>query len=266
LALIRHVPKLRHFHYNPGQMLLLEHDKLLRLKSFGEDTCELVSTIEHSFGIKFTQDELIDAKTLGVMAQTIYNKSEHPVGPQCLSAITFYKLRRAFVELFDARRAEISPATSLYELMPWKTRTEQWRDIQDYLNYALPQLGWPLWLLGFALLWTGSILYVLFNFKVLWAMAAASVLVGIVGFISVLVLVCMVLNPLAREFPRGCVTFGDLTKLVLARNYGNIAAKAGGSSENELMQALLQLVAAETAGDLQKLSSNTRFPEDLGIY
>lgn len=97
-------------------------------------------------------------------------------------------------------------------------------------------------------------------------MAAASVLVGIVGFISVLVLVCVVLNPLAREFPRGCATFGDLTKLVLARNYGNIAAKGGGSSENELMQALLQLVAAETAGDFQKLSSNTRFPEDLGIY
>jgi hypothetical protein len=32
------------------------------------------------------------------------------------------------------------------------------------------------------------------------------------------------------------------------------------------MQALLQLVAAETAGDLKKLSSDTRFPEDLGIY
>jgi hypothetical protein len=162
-------------------MLLLEQDKLLRLKSFGEDTCDLVSTIEHSFGIKFTQDELIQAQTLGAMAQTLYNESEHPVGPPCLSAITFYKLRRAFVELFDARRAEISPATSLYELMPWKTRTKHWRDIQDYLNYALPQLGWPLWLLGFALVLTGSILYVLFNFKVLWAMAAASVLMGIVG-------------------------------------------------------------------------------------
>ena len=156
-------------------MLLLEHDKLLRLKSFGEDTCDLVSAIEESFGIRFTQDELIHAKTLGAMAHTIYIKSEHPVSRQCLSAITFYKLRCAFIELFDARRAKISPATSLYELMPWKTRNKQWRDIQDYLHYALPQLGWPLWLLGLALLLTGSILYVLFNFKVLWAMAAASV-------------------------------------------------------------------------------------------
>jgi hypothetical protein len=247
-------------------MLLLEGDKLLRLESFGEDTCELVSTIEHSFGIKFTQDELVHAKTLGAMAQTIYTKSEHPVGPQCLSAITFYKLRRAFVELFGARRAEISPATSLYELMPWKTRNKQWRDIQDYLNYALPRLGWPLWLLGFALVLTGSILYFLSHFNVLWAMAAASVLVGIAGFISILALVSVVLSPFAREFPRSCVTFGDLTKLVLARNYGNITAKHGLSSEKELMHALLQLVAAETAADVETLSSDTRFPEDLGIY
>jgi hypothetical protein len=45
--------------YNPDQMFLLEGDRLLRLESFGEDTCELVSTIEQSFGIKFTQDELV---------------------------------------------------------------------------------------------------------------------------------------------------------------------------------------------------------------
>src|SRR5450432_4937318 len=170
-------------HYNPAQMLLLDGDKQLRFESFGEDTCELVGTIEHSFGIKFTEDELIQAKTLGAMAQTIYNKSEYPLGPQCLSAMTFYTLRRAFVELFGARRAEISPATSLYELMPWRTRNKQWRDIQDFVNYVMPQLNWPLWLAGFALVLTGSILYVLFTFKFLWAMAAASALVEIVAFI-----------------------------------------------------------------------------------
>jgi hypothetical protein len=72
--------------------------------------------------------------------------------------------------------------------------------------------------------------------------------------------------PFAREFPRGCVTFGDLTKLVLAHNYGRIAAKDGRWSENELMQALLHFVAAEAAIDLNKLSSDTSFPEGLGIY
>jgi hypothetical protein len=247
-------------------MLLLEGDKLLRFESFGEDTCELVHTIEDSFGVKFAEDELIHARTVGAMAQIIFKKVKQPAGPQCLSAITFYKLRRAFMEMFGTPRAKMSPATSLYELMPWKTRREQWRSLQDYLNFVLPQLTWPAWLMGIALVFTGSTLYFLFGLKLLRGIGSASVLVGIVGFIALLVPVCLVLNPIAREFPRGCVTLGDLTKLVLARNYGKVAARHGMSSEREVIQLLLFLVAEETATDIQKLSSDTRFPEDLGIY
>jgi plasmid stability protein len=57
-----------------------------------------------------------------------------------------------------------------------------------------------------------------------------------------------------------------LAKLVLARNYGKVAARHGVSSEKEVIQSLLQLVAAETAADVEKLSSDTLFPEDLHIY
>lgn len=247
-------------------MLLLEGDKLLRFESFGEDTCELVATIEHSFGVKFTEDELIHARTLGTMAETIFKKLKHPANPQCLSAITFYKLRRAFMELVGTPRVKMSPSTSLYELMPWKTRRKQWRSIQNYLNYVLPQLTWPVWLLGFALVFTASTFYFLFGLKLLKAIGSASVLLGIAGFIALLVLVCLALNPLAREFPRGCVTLGDLTKLVLARNYGKVADWHGMSSQKEVIHSLLVLVAEETAIDIEKLSSDSRFPEDLGIY
>jgi hypothetical protein len=190
-------------------MLLLGSDRVQRLRLFGEDTCELVGTIEHSFAMKFTENELIQARTIGALAHIIFKKLEHPVSPQCLSAVTFYKLRRAFIELFEIPRAQLAPGTSLYELMPWKTRKKQWRKVQDHLNYVLPQLTWPLWLLAFALLLTGSTLYLLFGFKMLRTLGADSALVGIVAFISVLVLVVVVLSPLAREFPRSCETFGE---------------------------------------------------------
>jgi hypothetical protein len=247
-------------------MLLLKGDKWLRFESFGEDTWELVETVEASFGVKFTEDELIDATTLGTMAQIIFKKLEHPVSPRCLSAITFYKLRRAFIELFGMPGAKISPTTSLFELMPWKIRKKQWRYIQDHLNYVLPQLTWPLWLLGIALVLTGSTLYFLFGFKMLRTMGAASGFAGVFGFIAILALVCMILEPLARDFPRDCVTFGGLAKLVLARNYGKVAARHGISSGKEVIQSLLVLVAEETSTDVERLSSATRFPEDLDIY
>jgi hypothetical protein len=97
-------------------------------------------------------------------------------------------------------------------------------------------------------------------------LGAASVLVGVIGFISVFVLVAVILNPLGRGFPRSCETFGDLVKLALARNYGKMAARHGMSSEKDVVQSLLQLVAAETAADVEKLSPDTLFPDGLHIY
>jgi hypothetical protein len=247
--------------------MLLEGDKVQRLRLFGEDSCELVRTIEQSFGIKLTEDDLIQAETIGALASIVFAKLEHPISPQCLSSVMFYKLRRAFGELFDVPRAKIAPYTSLQELMPWKSRKTQWRRVQDRLNCALPQLRWPLSLVVMWLLLTALAAYLLLGLSMLTALGAASGVVGIITFISVLVLLAVILSPLGREFPRSCDTFGDLVKLALARNYGKIASRYGMSSQEESVQSLLlQLIAAEVSADVDELSSDTRFTEGLRIY
>jgi hypothetical protein len=123
--------------------MLLKGDRVERLRLFGEDSCELVSTIEQSFGIKLSEDDLVQAETIGTLADIVFAKVEHPVSPQCLSAVMFYKARRAFIDSFEISRTKIVPTTSLYELMPWKSRKKDWRKVQDRLNYTLPQLRWP---------------------------------------------------------------------------------------------------------------------------
>jgi hypothetical protein len=109
-------------------------------------------------------------------------------------------------------------------------------------------------------------MYLLFEWKALRTLGAASALVGIVSFIAVSVLAAAILSPFGRGFPRSCETFGDLVKLALARNYGQVAATHGMSSEKELAKSLLQLIAAEISLDADKLSPETLFPEDLHIY
>jgi hypothetical protein len=246
--------------------MLLEADKTQRLELFGEDSCDLVLTIEQSFGVKFSEDDLVQATTIGAVSRTIFTKLESPVSPRCLNAVTFYKFRAAFVEAFGVPRSAISPTASLRQLMPWKSRKRQWRKIQDHLDYVLPQLTWTLWLVAFWLLLVGLAFYFLFDSRIFKTFSAASLLVGIVGPISILCFIGAILNPLARRFPRSCETFGDLVKLALARNYGKIAAKHGISSERDVAQLVLQLIAAEVAVDVEKLSVDTYFPEGLKIY
>jgi len=215
--------------------------------------------------MKFSEDELAQATTLGALANIVFGKLEHPVGSHCLNAIMFHKLRSVFIELFEIPRTQIVPAQSLRDLMPWTARKKHWRTIQDHTNYVLPQLTWPAWLLALWLFLAGATLYVVFGLKMLRTSGAASALVGVIAVVYVLLLI-VILNPLGRGFPRNCENFGDLVKLAVARNYGKMAVTHGMSSEKNAVHSLLLLVAAETGTDINRLSPDTLFPEGLKIY
>jgi hypothetical protein len=249
-------------------MVLLEADKIQRLHLFGEDTWDLLHTIEGSFGVKFAEDELVQTKTIRELAVRIRKKLEHPLAEKCLSAVTFYKLRRTFITLFNIPRARITPETSLRELMAWNDRRRRWREIQDHLRFVLPELRWPLWLVALSVAVVGFA----FTLPVVgWARLAsfagsASGLFTFLAAICVWVLLLKLLSPLARTFPRSCESFGDLVKLTLARNYARIASEYGVSNEQEVLQALRQLISAEQSIDLREVAPDTLFPEGLKIY
>ena len=52
-------------------MGLLDADKLQRMEAFGDDTCDLLEVIEKSFGVEFTDEELIAAETIGLLGVCI---------------------------------------------------------------------------------------------------------------------------------------------------------------------------------------------------
>jgi hypothetical protein len=249
-------------------MLLLEGDKLFRLELFDEDTCELLQTIEASFGVKFTEDDLVRAVDIRALADCVYKKLMHPMSEKCLSAATFYRLRRTFVSLFSAQRADITPQTSLAKLLPWKVRKKRWRRVQDHLRYALPMLGMPYWELALSIVLV-AVFFTLPAFGWHRLASYAGSMSGLFTFIASLclwVVVWVLLSPLAREFPSGCETFGDLTKLTLARNYGRISAEYGVSSDQEVLDLLCHLIAAEEGLDIRKVTPETLFPKGLNIY
>jgi hypothetical protein len=249
-------------------MLLLDADKTQRLNFFGEDTCDLLRTIEVSFGVMFSEDELVEAKTIGELAECISRKMQHSLAEKCLSALVFYQVRRILMSSFGISRAKITPETPLRELLPWKDRRRRWREIQNQLRFVLPELRWPLWLIALSLVIVAAV----FALPSLgWARlvsfaGSTSGLFTFFGAICAWVLLLKLLAPFARTFPRSCETFGDFVKLLLARNYAQIASMHGRSPEREVLLVLRQLVAAEVSIDVERIDSSTLFPEGLNIY
>jgi hypothetical protein len=254
-------------------MTLLDADVKKRQRAVGEDTWELLSTIEDSFGITFPDYATVLGKSVRELAEYIAGESEYGKAKGCLSAVIFYRLRRAYSELFDTPRGNIRPATSLDVLLPWSSRGARWRKLQQHLGLTFPNLNGPWWLavgvlsLSLAIAIASSVALS----KAMGAMfglglgAGGVVLDSFCLWIAVSAFMMKWSAPLAREFPRDCETFGGLVKVVLARNFAILASQHGDTSEDEIASLLRQLIAVEVGVNSSEITLDTRVPEDLDI-
>jgi hypothetical protein len=254
-------------------MTLLDADEKERQGVVGEDTWDLLATIEDSFGITFPDYAAVLGKSVRELAKYIAGESKYSKAERCLSAVMFYRLRRAYSELFDTPRGTIRPATSLDILLPWSSRGDRWRRLQQHLGLTFPNLTCPLWLVVgvLSLSLTIAVASSVELSKAMNAMfglglgAGGAVLDSFCFWIAVSALLMKWSTPLARTLPRGCETFGGLVKAVLARNFATLAAQHGGTSEDEIASLLCQLIAAEVGVDSNEITPDTRVPGDLDI-
>ncbi len=242
-------------------MTLLDADEKQLASELGEDTCELLATIEDSFGIQFGDYHALLGMTVRELAGDICKKAEYSTAERCLSAVMFYRLRRALRVLFGTPRTAIGPATPVGDLLPWNSRRTRWCALQAYIGLTLPPLNYPGWLVYLSLAMSTTFLI---SLRVLLELRLS--VVEIFGGSLALCLPTMVaLIPLARTLPSGCETVGGLTKVVLARNYAAFASQYGSSSESDVLVALRQLIATETGRDVEEILPETNIPRDLDI-
>jgi hypothetical protein len=242
-------------------MTLLDADEKKELNTVGEDTWELFEAIEESFGVDLGDYHALAGITVGELAENICRLANYPAEERCLSAVAFYRLRRAFETLFSVPRTAILPTTSVVQLLPWKSRRTQWRLLQEHLGLTVPGLMYPGWLLLLCLVTPAALLISAREF--LGFRLSAIEIIG--GSLALIIPAVVAFIPFARTPPPSCATMGGLAKVVLARNYAVFATQHGSSSERGVLPAVRQLIATETGSQLGEVSPETRIPADLNI-
>jgi hypothetical protein len=242
-------------------MTLLDADERQRESLVGEDTWELLATIEDSFAIQLGEYHGLLEVTVGELADRICKEADYPTPERCLSAVTFYRLRRAFRELFNTPRTAIRPTALVGDLLPWNSRRSRWLMLQTHLGLTFPSLNYPGWLLCLSLLVPTTFLI---SLKTFLGFRLSTVAI-IIDSLALCFPVIVAFSPLARTLPSGCDTVGGLTNAVLARNYAVFASQYGSSSTNDVLLALRQLIATETGRDIEEITPKTHIPSDLNI-
>ena len=238
----------------------LNHQK--STDTLGEETWDLYLAIERSFGVDLGDFGSLPGMRVSELAETIFTLAEYPTKEKCLSATVFYRLRQAFESRNAIPSRSIRPGTPLKQLLPWRSRKTKWRVMQEHLKLSFPGLGFPSWLALLCLI-TPAILLICTNARFGLALGWFKLSTYSLALALPTMLACI---PLARSLPPDCETLEDLTKAVLAKNYGVFANQNCGSTKEDVLSALRVLVASETGLQVGKVLPETRIPLDLNIY
>lgn len=229
---------------------------------FDEETCELFEAIEDSFGIELGDYGPLCGLTITELAREVSKKANYPNREKCLSAVAFYRLRQALQKVSDIPRTAIRPSTPVAELLPWKNRRAQWQALEQNTGLTLPRLMIPTWLLYLCLGVPAAILI----YSKLFAGFQLGWFGVFLAWIGLVIAALWAMSPFARNIPADGETLGGLTKVVLARNYAAFAKQYCGSTEDDVLSALQQLIATETGRSIEDIPTYTLIPEGLNIY
>lgn len=224
----------------------------------GLEFVEMILAVEDTFGFSIPDEDAAGLDTVGKLYEYILAHRFRGYQEDCLSSITFYKLRRAMMSVLRIPRKKIRVSTKLSEIIPARRR-RTWKALQLETGLRLPQLRRSAWATTIAVLATfglGIAVPVLLSLGPF----SGAILVSILTMIAVGYLFSWLTRPLAFKFLPECATMGQLTSLTLAHNFQAIAEESNCSaSDAEVWETLQVVIAEELGGSPWQLTKETGF-------
>ncbi|MCZ6839058.1 MAG: hypothetical protein O7G13_07260 [Alphaproteobacteria bacterium] len=211
------------------------------------DDVEILEGVEATFDVKISDDEAPSLYTLGDLYDLLVSKLNASDSRRsiCLTAASFYRLRRALTELTGVK--DISPRTQLDSIFPNGKIGQAAKQIEHHtkMRLPIPELG---------KLATTLVMMLFFGTPIL-AIAIGQV-IGHWGW-SVLLLWALVVPLLkfaAYRAPEYCSDVGSLAKTMAGLNYSLLSAEFGVSHQDDVWNALVEVLKnqALTSGPINQ--------------
>lgn len=226
----------------------------------GLETVEIILDTEERFGIEIPDDEASQVRTVGEFYDLVLRKLAVPSAASCLTAMAFYRLRRAFVEVMGIDRRQFHPQRPWRDLVPVRQTRRIWPALAAACGLRMPPLIRPD-SLTIALVWAGIAVFVgglaLSVLKIIplwqsWVCGGAAIALGVV-----------MMRPLAVHPERTGETIGDLARAVYDVNAGEMTRAAGETNRHDVWQSLQMLISVELGVPAEEITPSCRFVEDL---
>lgn len=215
------------------------------------DDVDIIMEVQSAFGVAIGDREAAGCLTVGDVHRLLTEKlgADYEKRSVCLSAVSFYRLRRALQEISGLRR--IMPKTRLDHVIGARQFGPILKKLQEQTGLMMPycELG-PL---------ASSVLLLLaFTSPVAAIAFAPSMGYWTVSWLLGWLLIGPLYN-IADQFPPGdCPDVGSFAKRVAGLNYGLLSAEFGVCHPDDVMNALVEVIR-DTVGFTDPIDYETTF-------
>ncbi len=197
-----------------------------------EDFGDTLLKLEKSFGVKFADNSMANAKTFGDICDVIESHLNFADKHDCTTQQAFYKVREAIglTQTFDERKIE--PKTNLEDIFPRLNRRQNVKHFQQALGFSVDILTMKTWL-GLTLVagFIASIIAFFFS----WQYAIA----GLTFFI----LLTWTASKFSKEL--SVSTVRELTEKISREHYSLVRRESGTVNRNEIAKTIQDVFIAD---------------------
>ncbi len=229
----------------------------------GLDTVEIVMEIEEEFQISIPDAEACSITTVGELCAAVKEKMAQrdslvrtARGAPCLTAYTFYRLRRGLVDTWAVHREIVRPDANLAECVDRRQRRRRWTQMSRAISLELPLLRRPTWvvaILGIAVILATAGAASLSAAPLLASLAVCPV-AAMIGFMATI--------PCATQFP--VATVGELCWSVAALNRERLAGPPTAWSDEGIFESVKLILVKQLAVDPSLVTREASIVKDLG--
>lgn len=195
----------------------------------GDESDELLSRLESSFGIDSTEMGLSNGMTLHELVQCVLTKLDRRTSDGCTSQSLFYKVRGMLVSELGISKSTISPTSKLSGLLPKASRRQTIARLEKGLGIKIRYYQAPGWIQ------LGALLTLLLSF--IWLFINPGF--GIIGIVISL-LIISIAHKVSSSLP--FQTFGELIERIWTDNLVQIQNNEGSINPREVDRVLINVI------------------------
>lgn len=231
----------------------------------GLDTVELAMEVEESFGITIPDGRACQMRTVGDLYSFILEETRDQTRApnSCLTAATFYALRRRLASHIDAGPS-IRPRSDVDATLPRRKRQWLWARLAHEMDLRFPRLRRASWVVLLGCITSAMTAFPAYVYFAPTAGPTLAVFLALLALALTAAIIALATAPLALIPAESFRTYRGLVTQIVTLNYATLSERYDSWNPTDVWNVLQLIIVEQLGVKKEDVAPDANFVYDLG--